>query len=59
MRRRIERLNQADLRGCHFTRPITELISSAGFDIKDVDVFYEQGAPKFAGADTLGVAVTV
>jgi len=27
------------------------------FTIKDVDVFYEKGAPKTVAADSLGVAV--
>jgi hypothetical protein len=29
----------------------------AGFTIKELDVFYEKGAPKFAGADSLGTAL--
>ena len=32
-------------------------LTAAGFSIAEVDVFYEQGAPKFAGADSLGTAV--
>ena len=43
--------------GCNLDRPIVDLITSAGFTIKDVDVFYEKGAPKFIAADSLGVAV--
>lgn len=42
--------------GCHFTRPIAGLLTGAGFEITALDVFY-QGRPKFAGADSLGVAV--
>ena len=42
--------------GCHFTRPIVELLTGAGFTIKELDVFYEPGVPKFAGADSLGIA---
>ena len=30
----------------------------AGFEIKEIETFYEPGAPKFAGADYLGVAVS-
>lgn len=56
--RRMEPINKRLFGGCHLTRQITERISSAGFEIKDLDVFYEPGAPKFAGADSLGVAVT-
>jgi SAM-dependent methyltransferase len=43
--------------GCHLTRPITDLLAEAGFTITEVDVFYEDGAPKFLAADSLGVAV--
>lgn len=43
--------------GCNLDRPIVDLITDAGFTIKDVDVFYEKGAPKFVAADSLGVAV--
>jgi len=56
--RRIEPLNKRVFGGCHLTRQIVELVTSAGFTIKEVDVFYEDGAPKFAGADSLGVAVS-
>jgi hypothetical protein len=44
--------------GCHLTRPIVEIVRSAGFDVKDVDVFYEDGTPKFLGANSLGYAVS-
>jgi len=43
--------------GCNLDRPIVNLITDAGFTIKDVDIFYEKGAPKFVAADSLGVAV--
>jgi ubiquinone/menaquinone biosynthesis C-methylase UbiE len=42
--------------GCHLTRPMAELITGAGFTITELDVYYEKGAPKFAGANSLGVA---
>jgi ubiquinone/menaquinone biosynthesis C-methylase UbiE len=44
--------------GCHLTRPIVELLSTAGFTITELDVFYEDGAPKLVAADSLGVAVS-
>jgi SAM-dependent methyltransferase len=44
--------------GCHLTRPIADLLSSAGFTIAELDVFYEDGAPKIMGADSLGTAVS-
>jgi hypothetical protein len=43
--------------GCHLTRRIPDLLTDAGFTITDLDVFYEKGAPKVMGADSLGVAV--
>ena len=42
--------------GCHLTRPIVDLLEAAGFTIKEVDVFYEAGATKVSGADSLGTA---
>ena len=44
--------------GCHLTRPIVDLLTGAGFTIIDLDVFYEDGTPKFLGADSLGTAVS-
>ena len=44
--------------GCHLTRPIADLVRGAGFTITDIDVFYEEGAPKVMGADSLGTAVS-
>ena len=61
VRRWQRRLDPVEFRlagGCHFTRPIVDLLTAAGFIIGEVDVFYEQGAPKFAGADSLGTAVS-
>jgi SAM-dependent methyltransferase len=57
MQRRIEPLNKLLFGGCHLTRSITDLVIEAGLEITHVDRFYEEGAPKFAGADSLGVAV--
>jgi ubiquinone/menaquinone biosynthesis C-methylase UbiE len=57
MQRRMEPLNKRMLAGCHLTRPIAELVTSAGFTIKELDTFYEDGAPRFVGADSLGTAV--
>jgi ubiquinone/menaquinone biosynthesis C-methylase UbiE len=55
--RRLEPLNKRLLGGCRLTRPILRLLSTAGFTVLDVDVFYDEGAPKAMGADSLGVAV--
>ncbi|MFI5047176.1 MAG: methyltransferase domain-containing protein [Acidimicrobiia bacterium] len=43
--------------GCHLTRRIADLVDEAGFTIVEVDEFYQDGAPKFGGALTLGVGV--
>ena len=56
--RRLDPLEKRIAGGCHFTRPIVDLLTSAGFVIKELDVFYENGSPKFAGADSLGIALS-
>jgi ubiquinone/menaquinone biosynthesis C-methylase UbiE len=53
---RLEPVQKRLFGGCHLTRPIVDLLTTAGFAIEEVDVFYEDGAPKFLGADSLGVA---
>ena len=61
VRRWQRRLDPVQVRlagGCHFTRPIVDLLTAQGFAIGELDVFYEHGAPKFAGADSLGTAVS-
>jgi ubiquinone/menaquinone biosynthesis C-methylase UbiE len=56
--RRLDPIEKCLFGGCHFTRPIVDLVNTAGFSINEVDLFYEQGAPKFAGASSLGTAVS-
>jgi len=53
---RFEPMQKRAFGGCHLTRPIVPLLTNAGFTIKDVEEFYEDGAPKFLAADSLGVA---
>jgi ubiquinone/menaquinone biosynthesis C-methylase UbiE len=55
--RRVEPLQKRLLGGCHLTRPIVDLLTTAGFTITELDVFYEKGSPKFEGADSLGSAL--
>ena len=55
---RLEPVQKRLFGGCHLTRPIVQLVKDAGFEIKDVDIFYEDGAPKFLAADSLGTAVS-
>lgn len=54
---RLEPLQKRLFGGCHLTRPILDLLTTAGFTISAVDVFYEEGAPKFLTAQSLGIAV--
>jgi len=56
--RRLDPIEKRLFGGCHFTRPIVELVTTAGFTIKDVDLFYETGAPRFAGATSVGIAMS-
>ncbi len=53
---RFEPIQKRLFGGCHLTRPIAGLLTDAGFTINELDVFYEDGAPKIMGADSLGVA---
>jgi ubiquinone/menaquinone biosynthesis C-methylase UbiE len=53
---RLDPLQQRLFGGCHLNRPIVELLTGAGFTIREVDVFYEEGSPKVLGAHSLGVA---
>ncbi len=56
--RRLDPLEQRLLGGCTLTRPIAGLVTDAGFTISELDVFYQQGSPKFSGAASLGVAIS-
>ena len=55
---RLEPVQKRLFGGCHLTRPVTQLLTEAGFTLAEFDVFYEDGAPKFVGADSLGIAVS-
>ncbi|MFQ6393914.1 class I SAM-dependent methyltransferase [Nocardia sp. KC 131] len=54
---RLNPIQKALAGGCHLNRDIRGLVETAGFEIRDIDVFYEDG-PKFLTALTLGVAVS-
>jgi SAM-dependent methyltransferase len=54
--RRLDPVQKRIAGGCHLTRPIVELLITAGFTIKELDVFYEKDAARIAGADCLGIA---
>jgi ubiquinone/menaquinone biosynthesis C-methylase UbiE len=53
---RLEPVQKRLFGGCHLTRRITGLLTDAGFAITEVEEFYEKGAPKTLGADSLGIA---
>jgi ubiquinone/menaquinone biosynthesis C-methylase UbiE len=53
---RLEPVQKRLFGGCHLTRPVVDLLTGAGFAITELDVYYEQGTPKFLGANSLGVA---
>jgi ubiquinone/menaquinone biosynthesis C-methylase UbiE len=56
--RRLEPMQKRLFAGCHLTRPPVEMLTTAGFTIAELDVFYEKGAPKPLAADSLGIAVS-
>ncbi|HEY5835524.1 class I SAM-dependent methyltransferase [Streptomyces sp.] len=55
--RRLEPVQRRLLAGCHLTRSAPDMLREAGFIVTELDVFYEKGAPKVMGADSLGKAV--
>jgi ubiquinone/menaquinone biosynthesis C-methylase UbiE len=55
---RLEPLQKRVFGGCHLTRPIVDLLDGAGFEITELDTYYEEGSPKYVGANSLGVAVS-
>ncbi|MEU9305478.1 class I SAM-dependent methyltransferase [Streptomyces sp. NPDC048269] len=56
--RRLEPVQKRVFGGCHLTRPVVDMLTGAGFRIKEIDVFYEEGAPKLLAADSLGIALS-
>lgn len=54
---RLEPMQKRVFGGCHLTRPVVDLLKDAGFTITELDVFYQKGAPKPMGADSLGIAL--
>ena len=55
---RLEPVQKRVFGGCHLTRPIVDLLTTAGFTITELDVFYEKNAPKFEAALSLGTALS-
>lgn len=55
--RRLEPLQKKIFGGCHLTRSMIDLLNSTGFVVRELDIFYAEGSPKFGAAYSLGVAV--
>jgi ubiquinone/menaquinone biosynthesis C-methylase UbiE len=55
---RLEPVEKKVFGGCHLTRPIVDLVQGAGFEVTELDVYYEEGTPRFLGASSLGVAAS-
>ena len=55
---RLEPVQKRLFGGCHLTREIPDLLRDAGFEIAQLDVFYEDDAPKLLAADSLGAAIS-
>jgi len=53
---RLNGLEQMVFGGCHLNRPISQLITQAGFEIERLEHGYLNGTPKFAGFFYRGVA---
>jgi ubiquinone/menaquinone biosynthesis C-methylase UbiE len=53
---RLDPLQQRVFGGCHLTRPIVQLVTDGGFAVSELDAYYEKGAPKVFGANSLGMA---
>jgi SAM-dependent methyltransferase len=56
--RRLDPIQNRIAGGCHLTRPVVDLLEDAGFTITELDVFYEKGATKVSGSDSLGTALS-
>ena len=56
--RRLEPVQKRVFGGCHLTRDVPGMLSAAGFEITELDAFYEDGAPKFLAAFSLGAAAS-
>ena len=53
---RLEPVQKRLFGGCHLTRDVSDLLTGAGFEITELDAYYEEGTPRILGANSLGVA---
>lgn len=56
---RFEPIQKRVAGGCHLTREIPTLLTDAGFDVQELDAFYDEKVPKAFGALSLGAAAPV
>jgi ubiquinone/menaquinone biosynthesis C-methylase UbiE len=56
--RRFEPVQKRIAGGCHLTRPVKRMLTDAGFELTEVEEFYDKGAPRAVAAFTLGRAVS-
>ncbi|MFI6165832.1 class I SAM-dependent methyltransferase [Nocardia sp. NPDC051052] len=56
---RLNPIQKAFAGGCNLNRDIRGLLTTAGFEIQDIDIFYGEDAPRFLAAQSLGVAVSL
>jgi len=56
--RRLNPVQKLITGGCRLTLPVVDLLTATGFTITEIDVFYEEGAAKITGADSLGTALS-
>jgi SAM-dependent methyltransferase len=54
--RRLEPMQKRLFGGCHLARDIPALIEESGLQVKELDRFYNEGAPRIFSAYYLGVA---
>ena len=57
--RRLEPFQKRIAGGCHLTRDIAGTIERAGFELIELETFYEAGAPKSLTAYSQGVAIAL
>ncbi len=55
---RLEPMQKRLFGGCHLARPVVPLLLEAGFEITELNTYYEKGAPKPVAATSLGVATS-
>lgn len=55
---RLNPLQKTFAGGCNLNRDIRGLLTTAGFEIQDIDIFYGEDAPRFLAAQSLGTAVS-